>query len=236
MTERYKTLGQTTLNGAINNSVTSVVVTSATSVCGATFTNSTDTCRLRIDNEIIIVTSISTNTLTVTRAAEGTAAASHSDGATVTQVVTASALDQIKVDGNIPGVSNGSTKLTSSFTGSGATNVWQDTGLQVSLPAAGVYLVIGKALLSYLRLDGTSYQINVRLHDGTNPIVLGAGYAVGTTQLDEIPMPALYTAAGATTVKMQLMRTFDGATLNNTGIVVGDATLVYSNITWIRLS
>jgi hypothetical protein len=68
----------TTLNGAINNSVTSITVTSFTG-----FPTSAQ-YRIRIDNEIMIVTGgAGTTTWTVTRGAEGTPAASHLDLATV---------------------------------------------------------------------------------------------------------------------------------------------------------
>ena len=72
----------TTLNGGINNSVTSIVLTSA-----AGFTASGT---IVVDTESITYSGISTNTLTgCTRGANGTTAASHLTGATVTQVSSA---------------------------------------------------------------------------------------------------------------------------------------------------
>mgnify|MGYP003137006797 FL=1 len=69
----------TTLNGAINDSTTTIVLTSSTNF------PSTGTNFIRIGTEDISYTGISSNTLTgVTRAARGTTAASHSDGATIT--------------------------------------------------------------------------------------------------------------------------------------------------------
>ena len=69
----------TTLNGAIDASTTTIVLTSATQ-----FPN-TGTNFVLIGTEMIQYTGISSNTLTgVTRGARGTTAASHSDGATVT--------------------------------------------------------------------------------------------------------------------------------------------------------
>ena len=67
-----------TLNGAINNSVTSIVLTSA-----ASFTTSGTVV---IDSENITYTGKSVNTLTgCTRGASGSTAASHSSGAVVQQ-------------------------------------------------------------------------------------------------------------------------------------------------------
>jgi len=69
----------TTLNGAINASTTTIVLTNA-----AQFP-STGTSFVLIGTEMIQYTGISGNTLTgVTRGARGTTAASHSDGVTVT--------------------------------------------------------------------------------------------------------------------------------------------------------
>lgn len=242
MTERYKTLGQTTLNGAINNSTTSVVVTSASALCGATFTNGTDTCRVRVDNEIMRVDQINTNTLTVTRGQEGTAAASHSDAATATQVVTAAALDQTKLDANIIGISgnSGSTALTSSFVGSGATTVYQDTGLQVSLPAAGTYLIIASALTSYLRGSATTLQADYRLHDGSAAIGGQAGgYVDGTDtegHLQTMQIIRIYVASGVTTVKLQLARTADTMTGVSVRAYGDNSGLNHTNIAWFRLN
>lgn len=70
----------TTLNGAINSSVTSVVVTS-----GAAFT-ATVPFLVMVDNEIMNVTLVSTNTLTVQRGQNGTTAASHLTAAVISLV------------------------------------------------------------------------------------------------------------------------------------------------------
>ena len=90
--EKYKNNAASTLNGAINNSTTSVVVTSA-----ASFPTSGN-FRILIDSEIMLVTSVSSNTFTVTRAHENTSAASHSNGAAVTHIFTAGAIDAIRSD------------------------------------------------------------------------------------------------------------------------------------------
>lgn len=76
----------TTLNGAINNSVTSITITSATGF------PSTGNFRIVIDTEIMLVTARSGTTLTVSRGAEGTSAASHLDLADVTVILSRDAL------------------------------------------------------------------------------------------------------------------------------------------------
>ena len=70
----------TTLNGTISSSATSIVLTDASSF--------TATGTILIDNERISYTGVSTNTLTgCTRGFNSTAAATHTTGATVKQVV-----------------------------------------------------------------------------------------------------------------------------------------------------
>jgi hypothetical protein len=70
----------TTLNGAINSSVTSLVVTDATGFPAAPFT-------ILVDSEVILVGAKSGTTFsTLTRGYDGTTAASHSDLATLAHV------------------------------------------------------------------------------------------------------------------------------------------------------
>ena len=67
----------TTLNGAIDNSVTAIAVTDGTSIpAGVGFA-------IRIDDEQMVVTSKVSNTLNVTRGANGTTASAHAGGAGV---------------------------------------------------------------------------------------------------------------------------------------------------------
>lgn len=86
--ELFANNAATTLNGGINNSVTTITVTSA-----AAFP-STGNFRIMVDSEIMLVTAVSTNDFTVTRGAESTSAASHLTGVAVTQVITKAGLGQ----------------------------------------------------------------------------------------------------------------------------------------------
>ncbi len=90
MAELYTNDPSTTLNGSILAADPTLVVTSSTG-----FPNSGN-FRIRIDNELMLVTAVSGNTWTVTRGIEGTTAASHNNGATVNHYLTAGALDQIR--------------------------------------------------------------------------------------------------------------------------------------------
>lgn len=80
------------LNGAINNSVTSLDVVDASPF------PSSGNFRIIIDSEIMLVTAVSSNTFTVTRGIEGTSAASHSNSADVKHVLTAAAMDAFRSD------------------------------------------------------------------------------------------------------------------------------------------
>lgn len=88
--EKYTNGIESTLNGAINNSTTTVVVTDASSWPSAGF-------RVRCEDEIMYVTSRSTNTLTVVRGAESSSAASHADTSVINHVLTAGALDRVRI-------------------------------------------------------------------------------------------------------------------------------------------
>lgn len=89
--ENFANNYQTTLNGAITNSATTLIVTSATGIPSINF-------RILIDNEYLLVTGISGTTLTVTRGVEGSSAAAHSNSATITHIVTALSLVQAILD------------------------------------------------------------------------------------------------------------------------------------------
>lgn len=90
--EKFANLANSPLNGTINNIVTSLIVTSATSF------PTSGNFRIRVDDEIMLVTAVSTNTFTITRAQEGTAAASHTNGVTVYHIFTAGGMDGFRSD------------------------------------------------------------------------------------------------------------------------------------------
>jgi hypothetical protein len=81
-TEKLKNDSRSTLSSSITNSATSISVAD-----GSQFPSS-GRFRIRIDDELLVVTARSGNTLTVERGAEGTTAASHSSGADVVHVLT----------------------------------------------------------------------------------------------------------------------------------------------------
>lgn len=87
-TEQFKNLSVTALAEDIDGSVTSF------DVADASVLSSAGQFRINIEDELMLVTGVSTNTLTVTRGIEGTSTASHTNGDTVSQVLTAGAIDK----------------------------------------------------------------------------------------------------------------------------------------------
>lgn len=86
MTERFSNGAQTTLSGGITESATTLVVASALRFPTA------GNFRILIGDELLLVTEVADTTFTVLRGQEGTTAASHLMGATVSGVITAGAL------------------------------------------------------------------------------------------------------------------------------------------------
>lgn len=96
MAEQFANDAVTTLSGSITSGSTSIAV-----VDGSKFP-ATGNFRIRIDNEYILCTARTGNTLTTTapnRGIEASTAAAHSSGATVRQVITAGGLVQLAADG-----------------------------------------------------------------------------------------------------------------------------------------
>lgn len=102
MTIRFHNFATTTLNngGSVNNSSNPVtfVVTSA-----ANFPTSGD-FYVRIDDELLKVTSVSGTSFTAARAQSGTTIATHTDGSTVSGVIVKEVLDDLQLQANNFGV------------------------------------------------------------------------------------------------------------------------------------
>ncbi len=89
LTEQFANGAATTLASAISSTgATSCSVTSATGFPSA------GNFRILIDSEIMLVTAVSGTTFTITRGIESTSAATHSNGAAVTHILTAGSYGQ----------------------------------------------------------------------------------------------------------------------------------------------
>ena len=87
MAERFANNSQTSLNGAINASQTTFTVIDASKL------PTQPQFRIRVDDELMLVTGVSGNTLTVTRGVESTVATSHNNQRVVRHILTAGAID-----------------------------------------------------------------------------------------------------------------------------------------------
>jgi hypothetical protein len=87
--EQYANLAQSTLSAGISSGDLTLTLVSGTAF------PSEGNFRIIIESEFIKVTARSGNVLTIVRGQEGTAAASHAGGSTVTAVITAAALPEI---------------------------------------------------------------------------------------------------------------------------------------------
>ena len=87
--ERFTNAETTSLDGGINNSVTTLDVNDGSSFPTAYF-------RIKVEDELMFCTSRSSNTLTVIRGQEGTTAASHADGVNVNHVLSAAGIQGLR--------------------------------------------------------------------------------------------------------------------------------------------
>jgi hypothetical protein len=88
MAENYANSVATTLNGAIDDSTTSVIVTSTSGFPSVNFV-------ALIGSELVLATGLGGSTYTVTRGVEGTTAAAHDSGAAFTHVLSAASLSRL---------------------------------------------------------------------------------------------------------------------------------------------
>ena len=91
-TEQFTNEAYTTLNGGIDALTQTVVVADASSF------PLIPQFRTKCDNEYMLVTGVSGNTLTVDRGTEGSTAVSHLNGETIVHILTAGAISQLKSD------------------------------------------------------------------------------------------------------------------------------------------
>lgn len=211
--EQFTNNGNSTLNGGITDVAASLVVASA-----ATFPTDGN-FRLLIDSEILLVTAVSGTTFTVTRGAEGTTGAAHSNGATVRLILTAAVMSQIR-----PVVirKTGDESVTSSTTLQdddhlvfpiGANEIWHvryallysastagDCKINVTVPSGGAYR------LGILGLDASAS---------------GATGAFGTTTMTEVSGSNIRGGSGFSALAI-----FEGVIVN--GATPGAVTLQFA--------
>lgn len=160
--ERFANNAQTTLAAAINSGQTSFDVVNASVL--PTLSGG-DQFRIRIDNEEMIVTGVSGNTLTgVTRGAEGTTGALHNIGATVTHNLTAGSLANV-----ISALSYEQAFLTGDVTLTSAGTFYDGPSISC---VAGTWLVSGSVIVLNSSSGGNATAV-AKLWDGTTAYKAG---------------------------------------------------------------
>jgi hypothetical protein len=167
MAVKFANLASSTLSGAITNSATSITVSDASSFptlgSGDYFYASLGE---GVGSEIVKVTAISTNTLTVTRGQDGTSAQAWSSGTVIALRVVAAALDDIasqaqtaadtesvSIDGD---TMTGALTVPSITVGDGHTiGDDADDNLEIT-GSAGENVIIKSGVSTYLRTNGNS--------------------------------------------------------------------------------
>lgn len=168
MPRRYysSTAAQTTLNGSINNSTSTLVVTATTGFPASypfTLLIDPDT----VNEEVVSVTAGSGTTLTVTRGADGTSGVAHSSGAVVKHGVSARDFDEPNAHVNASSAVHG---LTGSVVGTSDSQTLTNKTINgasntLTVPQSQVTDLVtdlaGKAPLnlSFNAQTGTSYTL-----------------------------------------------------------------------------
>lgn len=133
MTEQFSNNATTTINqiGGIGTSDTTVTVTSAS------LFPASPQFRIIIDSEIMLVTTVVGTLFTISRGVENTVVASHTNGATVAQILTAGAVQQLKLDSsNVVWTATQTTNYQVLTTDQGVGVDTTSAAVQITLPAS----------------------------------------------------------------------------------------------------
>ncbi len=184
MTRKYSSISvETTLASGISNSATSMTVAAGTgsALMGGVTLSTGDQFTVALDpdtnnEEIVFVTAVSSDTLTITRNRAGTSAVTHAAGATVKHVLTSDDLNWFESNTSpvtswgLRGSSSGTTSLVASAVASGT----------ITFPAATDTVSLVAATQTFTNKTLTSPTINTpTINDARQNIKLNA--QTGTT-------------------------------------------------------
>jgi hypothetical protein len=249
MTRKYSSISvETTLAGAITNTTTSVTVASGTATTllgGQTLApGNVDQFTVAIDpdttnEEIVFVTAVSGDTLTIVRARAGSSGIAHSSGATVRHVLTSNDLDYFR-DGVTAAVTASSTNTFTNKTISGSSNTLTNIGnsaltnSSVTVGSTSVSLGSAATTVAGLTLTGATLTSPIEnyptLKSPQEITTVAATAATGTVNFDTQTQAVLYftaTASGNWTLNVR----GDGSTTLNSLMDVGDSLTVTHLVT-----
>jgi hypothetical protein len=184
----------TTLNGAISSEATALTLAAGTNfddTTGRYRYNSSSEWFIKIDDEIMKYTAISTNAVSsITRAQGGTTAASHTDGATVELYIlhgtpltevnkTFNAISNIEIDSY--------TVLLTSAPVIGSSGVSENGGSSITATENAAYNT-GELGVSTLTLDHTTISAKIQPTSGTSPTGTETSFA-STALVDAESVP-----------------------------------------------
>jgi hypothetical protein len=191
-TEKFANKAFTTLNGAIDSDDTPIVVTSAT------LFPTTGNFRIKIDAELLLVTAVSGSNFTVTRGIEGSTAVSHADGATITHVVTAGAIEAQTSDtlplsecGGRLTLTTAVPVTTSDVTAAATLYFTPYKGNRIALYNGAIWKLYGASEVSFTLTSLTSdknYDVFLYDNSGTLTIELSAAWSTDTARTDALAL------------------------------------------------
>lgn len=236
MTERFANNASTTLNGSINNSTTTVVVSSAVGF------PTSGNFRILVDSELMLVTAVSGNTFTVTRAIESTGAASHTSGVNITHIITAGGLGQyLSEHGGSPGYLPSSVpvlNLTStSFTQINVTHATiVDTAGEISVRMANA---IGTGHSNYdiaifWRPMTTTVQVGFALSTTSSGTGSEPGVGIGLMHAGQNNLEALHVCCnGSSGIGFNVRRWTDANTWDTD--IINTVAVTPSDLMWLQI-
>jgi len=133
---------------------------------------------------------------------------------TANQVLTSNGGTTAPTFQNLPGTVYGTSTLSSDFTLSSSAGTFVDTGLSVTLPSAGVYLIFANVRAQISFSLGTEAFVQIRFYNSTDAVYIDDGRIgaytnkAGSDQLEihTIPMQTVVYVNGSKTIKLYAAR------------------------------
>ena len=174
---------ETTLNGAITATATSLTLTSNT---GFEASSLSSRCYVKIDNEILFGTLSGSNITSLTRGDDGTTAAAHSNGATVElyQILKTPLIEINKTHTSISAIDMDSYQitLTTAPTIAGASTS-AEVGRSTVYVSENYRLETFRTQISVLELIGTEINAELKSTSGTSPSGSETSFTTATTAI-----------------------------------------------------